>query len=317
VCSVLAACVCVFVTSNIAGGGGGVDVFGVNDVIGGNDTLKFGINKILMDIIEYALDQITDYSSFERLAVDILYQEGHHNIRPLGGVGDRGQDAIEEHTYISEVDSYLVVFQFTIQDRIQEKVDSTITKLNSNNIKYNMLYMVCPQEVSSDLQLKLRDKYEKLRFYERKTFKKILSDLNNAIYYRYFSDITQQALKLNEAFDLKNPDNQFEESLIKSSLLFTFSEESTHARKSILDYLILASIISLYESSIAITIKNIEEKLKSESIKIQLNEQQIQSSLKRLDTKKYITYKNNKIQIVKLENALLLNETQTSAQTYK
>ena len=45
------------------------------------------------DAIELALDRMTDFVAFERLATEVMYLEGWYDIRPLGGPADQGQDA--------------------------------------------------------------------------------------------------------------------------------------------------------------------------------------------------------------------------------
>ena len=46
-----------------------------------------------LDIIEYALDNLTDWALFEKLACEILRFEGFPDIKPLGGSKDLGLDA--------------------------------------------------------------------------------------------------------------------------------------------------------------------------------------------------------------------------------
>ena len=52
-----------------------------------------------LDAIELALDRMTDFTGFERLATELMYLEGWYDIKPLGGTGDMGQDAVSERFF--------------------------------------------------------------------------------------------------------------------------------------------------------------------------------------------------------------------------
>ena len=43
------------------------------------------------DIVEIALDYMTDAVRFEKLAAEVMRREGYHDIKPLGGVADPGR----------------------------------------------------------------------------------------------------------------------------------------------------------------------------------------------------------------------------------
>lgn len=82
-----------------------------------------------VDIVEIALDKITDHRQFEKLASEIMRDEGYPNIKPLGGVADSGQDAVQESFFLSEGRNR-VVFQYTLQECLVGKIDETVNKLN-------------------------------------------------------------------------------------------------------------------------------------------------------------------------------------------
>ena len=47
-----------------------------------------------IDLTLYALDTITDTWQFEKLCSDLLFREGFKNLKPHGGMHDRGIDAL-------------------------------------------------------------------------------------------------------------------------------------------------------------------------------------------------------------------------------
>jgi hypothetical protein len=49
-----------------------------------------------VDIVEIALDNMTGHQQFEKLASEVMRDEGYPNIKPLGGVADAGKDAVQE-----------------------------------------------------------------------------------------------------------------------------------------------------------------------------------------------------------------------------
>ena len=74
-----------------------------------------------LDIVDIALDYLTDASGFEKLAAEVMRGEGYHDIKPLGGVGDLGQDAVQDRFYHRK-GRVRIVFQFTLQDYIAGKL---------------------------------------------------------------------------------------------------------------------------------------------------------------------------------------------------
>ena len=77
------------------------------------------------DAIELALDRMTDFIAFERLATELMYLEGWYDIKPLGGTADLGQDAVSER-FFGQAVSQRTVFQYTLQHYLPGKVTATI-----------------------------------------------------------------------------------------------------------------------------------------------------------------------------------------------
>src|SRR6185437_855621 len=128
--------------------------------------------NVSLDLIEIALSRLTDFAEFERLATEVMYLDGWHDIKPLGGVSDQGQDAISESFFQAELER--TVFQYTLQEYLPGKVAETIEKLKTNGIAFSELVIVTRHEISSESQLKMKrdarsDHNVRLEIYERKT----------------------------------------------------------------------------------------------------------------------------------------------------
>jgi hypothetical protein len=83
-----------------------------------------------LDLIEIGLSYITDNSTFEKLASEVMREEGYHDIKPLGGVNDQGQDAYQEKFYY-RMGLIRTVFQYTLQDYVEGKFRDTIDILGT------------------------------------------------------------------------------------------------------------------------------------------------------------------------------------------
>ena len=94
-----------------------------------------------LDIVEIALEHFTDHSDFEKIATEIMRDVGYSNIKPLGGVADKGRDAICESYFLSEGLNNSV-FQYTLEEYLPGKIKDTIVKLNNAGIEFNELVMM-------------------------------------------------------------------------------------------------------------------------------------------------------------------------------
>ena len=207
-----------------------------------------------LDIVEIALDNLTDHADFEKLAAEIMRDEGFPNIKPLGGVSDNGIDAQQESFFISEErDRY--VFQFTLQESLACKVEDTIIKLAQNGIVYQLLVLVTTRKMSSERQSTMvqdaRKKHSiNLIIFERKTLVNRLAQFENGIFYRHFPDIeTQIKLLVSRRTLLSTTDaNLREEAMLKAATTFVFAPKALEVRKSIFDYMILEVLLKHSDS---------------------------------------------------------------------
>jgi len=132
-----------------------------------------------IDIVEIALDSITDGFAFEQLASEVMRDEGYHDIKPLGGVGDLGEDATQDRIYHREGRIH-TVFQYTLQDYIAGKIRDTVEKLTKHEVEFSELVIVTPVRLSPERQRDLkktgREEFDlSIEIYERKTLANRLS----------------------------------------------------------------------------------------------------------------------------------------------
>lgn len=263
----------------------------------------------MMDIIDYALAQNTDFKKFEQLSIEILKLNGYESIIPVGGIDDEGIDALLVKYYQDETKT--TVFQITLQDNINSKIYSTITKLIENGIAFDELVLVTSNQINNtqSIKTKIRTKYKnkiKLEIIEQTTFITTLS-VEKDIFLRYFGDIKQQLnSKLFENKTLFSDDSSetLTNSLLKCSLLFTFNDEAFHTRKALFDRTVLSILVDIKEGSVP----EIVEIFKSKFFKI-IPLEKVKAALDRLikddlvnlgEANKYIPSKSS---IIKIESA--------------
>lgn len=219
-----------------------------------------------LDIIEIALDRISDFVGFERLATDVMYLEGWVNIKPLGGVADLGQDATSERFYESG-ESERTVFQYTLQEYLPGKVNDTIEKLNQNGVKFAEIVVVTPHQISSEAQTRMiqdarKTHQARLTIYERKTIASRLSDLQNGLFNRHFPNVHAQIADLTRVASQNSfPGGSLERILLQVSLTLTFRPDAQRARKALFDYFLLAVVLAEPQQTVAT--KDLEKKLGS------------------------------------------------------
>ena len=208
----------------------------------------------MIDIIEFALENNTDFNKFERLSIEILKLNGFESIKSIGGIDDEGIDALLVKYYQDE--TFTTVFQITLQDNINAKIYNTIDKLVENKIIFNELILVTSNQINNiqAIKTKVRTKYSskiKLDIIERTTFITTLSTEKD-IFIRYFGDLKKQLnSKLFEkrTFFAEDSEETLTNSLLKCSLLFTFNEDSGHTRKALFDRTVLAILVDLKKAN--------------------------------------------------------------------
>lgn len=79
------------------------------------------------NLIIYCLDNLTDYSEFERLCHDLMLLEGYSSIEPLGGFKDKGRDAI----YVS-TPKKTTIFAYSVREDWRAKLGEDAFKIKKH-----------------------------------------------------------------------------------------------------------------------------------------------------------------------------------------
>jgi hypothetical protein len=98
------------------------------------------------DPIIYCLENVTDYDQFERLCHDVMVLEGYSNIEPLGGVKDKGRDAI--HISRSDPDE-VTILAYSVREDWRKKLAEDATKIRIHGHKCSHLAFICTALYSS------------------------------------------------------------------------------------------------------------------------------------------------------------------------
>jgi len=241
-----------------------------------------------LDIVEIALDNLTDHVDFEKLASEIMRDEGYRNIKPLGGVSDKGRDAIQESYHINKGRN-LTVFQYSLEEYLPRKSSETIVKLNKAQIEYNELVIVTPHSISTERQDQIRRDSRNIYdvsviIYERKTLVNRLANFENGIFYRHFPDIEKQISVLVPKKPLLSADDAsiLETAMLKSSLIFSVGRGSPRVRDAVFDSLTFSIILQASTDQLSVG-----ELLSRyvESTSLHIPPSQLEASLGRLTAK--------------------------------
>jgi len=263
----------------------------------------------MIDIIEFALGQNTDFRKFEQLSIEILKLNGYETIVPIGGIDDEGIDALLVK-YYQDV-THTTVFQITLQDNINSKIYSTIDKLLTNKISFNELVLVTSNQINNTqgVKSKVRITHKntiKLEIIERTTFITTLS-VRSDIFLRYFGDLKEQlnsTLFENKTVFSETSQETLTNSLLKCSLLFTFNKDVTPTRKILFDRTVFCILADLKEGNAMDIVGVFENKF----FKITPLEK-VNASLDRLKKDDFIVsggngkYVSTKTAIAKIESA--------------
>ncbi len=199
------------------------------------------------DIVELALDQFTDGALFEKIAAEVMRDEGYHDIKRLGGSGDFGMDAAQDVFYEQDRPAR-IVFQFTLEDYVLGKLRQTIKKLREHSIEFTELVVVTSARLSSQRQENVRTTARKefdvtANCFHRDTIVNRLADYSNGIFHRNFPSIEAQLRELQATKPrLSDTDDAREGALLKVAISFGMSREAANVRKSLLDHMVLATL---------------------------------------------------------------------------
>ncbi|MCG8047523.1 MAG: toll/interleukin-1 receptor domain-containing protein [Candidatus Thiodiazotropha endolucinida] len=108
------------------------------------------------DPVVYCLEQLTDYSQFERLCSDVMAGTGYENIEPLGGASDRGRDALHVSNNNSED---ITIFAYSVRSDWQRKLlNEDCQRIQQEGHKLERLVFVCTSTISATQKDDTKDK---------------------------------------------------------------------------------------------------------------------------------------------------------------
>lgn len=91
------------------------------------------------DPVIYCLEQVTDYSQFERLCHDLMAQAGYPKLEPIGGTKDRGRDAIHSDTTTGTQ----AVFAYSVREDWRPKLEDDAAKVKKHGHACTRLVFLC------------------------------------------------------------------------------------------------------------------------------------------------------------------------------
>jgi len=245
-----------------------------------------------LDIVEIGVDQMTDHVNFEKLATEVLYNEGFHDIAPLTGGSDLAQDATQE-SFFEHTGKQKIVFQYTIQEYLKGKVHKTIERLIDAKVEFDELVIVTKRHVSGETKIamiqEVRAKYSKpLQIIDKSTIVLRLADYTNGIFNRNFPNIENQVKDLrSNPGSITNISDSLELSLLKVSMLFTFNTSATKVRKDLFDNYVLG--IMYEDQRETLKIDEIVALCKEKTKRIDIEKAQITAVVGRLKSRKLVT----------------------------
>jgi hypothetical protein len=93
----------------------------------------------------YCLEEVTDYSEFERLCSDLMTRVGYSTIEPLGGFHDKGRDAI----HVAKQDGAQTIFAYSVREDWRAKLAEDAKKIKRHGHPCNALVFVTTARLSA------------------------------------------------------------------------------------------------------------------------------------------------------------------------
>ena len=92
------------------------------------------------DALVYCLEHVTDYDEFERLCHDLMALDGYRNIEPLGGVKDKGRDALHVDRARG---GRTTVFAYSVREDWQKKLHEDAQKVTTHGHVCDRFVFLC------------------------------------------------------------------------------------------------------------------------------------------------------------------------------
>lgn len=90
----------------------------------------------------YCLEEVSDYTEFERLCTDLMSLVGYKTIEPLGSFKDKGRDAI----HVSKTDGTATVFAYSVRENWRAKLAEDAKKVHDHGHVCNTLVFVTTEK---------------------------------------------------------------------------------------------------------------------------------------------------------------------------
>ena len=230
------------------------------------------------------LEHETDYLKFERIATDIMYQYGFHDILPYGGHKDKGVDGKAEK-YFEGFLKEKAIFQFTTEANSRAKFISSLKKLQKNGINYTHFVYVTNKKITSMEKLELEDiarqEYNVTPIiFEQEAVCFYLTKDNYRLWNKYYDN---PIAEFNKKESNKPLDNNHKIEVMKGFFLFLNYNKANNL------YISKEYILSLYASRHPeeLTISDIQ-KIMNIDMKIAISEENIDTMIQELVKEQFI-----------------------------
>jgi hypothetical protein len=97
------------------------------------------------DPIIYCLEQVTDYSQFERLCHEIMALEGYSSIEPLGGFKDKRRDAI----HVDQSSGRTSIFCYSVREDWRKKLEQDSATIHKHKHACDQLVYLSTADYTS------------------------------------------------------------------------------------------------------------------------------------------------------------------------
>lgn len=268
------------------------------------------------DLVERALDSAIDWTTFEKLAFEILTNDDLPRLRRLGGRADQGADAVQEAFYQDQ--SHLeVVVQVTSERGQVAKLRKTLKRLQDERLTFSTLVIVYQQAVSSstrrNLQAEARTAGVTLDVRDQAYLVARLAKDESSIFARYFGSPREQLDKLLNSRDpLRVATTREKKALLATLGAFVISPHAALARRTLFQKTVLAIIAAQPGPSSITTIRqNMASMLPEEDV----STERVEASVAALEKSAEVVRRGDTFEASAdvLASAALVTQTASSA----
>jgi tetratricopeptide (TPR) repeat protein len=169
-------------------------------------------NITMLNQVLWILDNETDFKTFERLCVDLLFRNGFHDIIPFGGIHDNGRDAEVRGQGGHDEAGRITFFQFSLQKDWKKKLRSELRKVAAAGHQISRFVLVTSQEVHGRdidrLKEQVKNEFEwDLAIYSREWLRLQLEEVHPDLAAKHLGIEFPQSLHIEwKGFKFQSPD---------------------------------------------------------------------------------------------------------------